>query len=169
MSKTEITLTTRSPEATLALGEALGQRCGPGFVVTLQGTLGAGKTLLTKGLAKGLGVDRWEYVNSPTYTLMASYSGAELELHHADLYRLGGEDEAVDAGLEELMASGGVTAVEWPERAEGLFAAYAGYHIAIESLGETERFLRVASRNLPQSKALEALEELAEHHPEAGR
>jgi tRNA threonylcarbamoyladenosine biosynthesis protein TsaE len=82
--------------------------------VLLSGDLGAGKTAFVRGLASGLGIDPAE-VSSPTFTLVQEYRGGRLLLHHVDLYRLG-PVEADDLGLDELAVSGGVTAVEWPDR-----------------------------------------------------
>ncbi|MBE0618203.1 MAG: tRNA (adenosine(37)-N6)-threonylcarbamoyltransferase complex ATPase subunit type 1 TsaE, partial [Proteobacteria bacterium] len=75
------------PEDTLTVGEAIGRAAGPGLVVALQGPLGAGKTLLTKGIARGLGVAQWRYVTSPTFAIHNVYQGRWLRLHHLDLYR----------------------------------------------------------------------------------
>jgi tRNA threonylcarbamoyladenosine biosynthesis protein TsaE len=83
-------------------------------VVLLTGELGAGKTAFVKGLARGLGVDPGEVV-SPTFVLLTRYAG-RLALHHADLYRLAGNGDEAEIGLEELPGPDGVLAVEWAER-----------------------------------------------------
>lgn len=83
-------------------------------MVLLTGELGAGKTAFVRGLARGLGVDP-EEVASPTFVLLTSYPGP-LTLHHADLYRLAGEGDERELGLEELPGPRGVLAVEWAER-----------------------------------------------------
>jgi len=83
-------------------------------VVLLTGELGAGKTAFVRGLARGLGVDPGE-VASPTFVLLTSYAG-RLTLHHADLYRLAGDGDEWELGLDELPGPGGVLAVEWAER-----------------------------------------------------
>ena len=100
--------------ATRALGEALGRVLGPGSVVLLAGQLGAGKTVLAGGLARGLGVSGDYAVTSPTFTLLNLYPG-RLPLYHADLYRLS-PGEAAELELLDQAAEG-VLAVEWPERA----------------------------------------------------
>ena len=94
------TLACRSPGETLAVGETLGRAARPGQVFALQGDLGTGKTLLTKGIAKGLGVPEWRYVTSPTFAMHNIYEG-RLRLHHVDLYRLR-EDQLVtlETGLD---------------------------------------------------------------------
>jgi len=85
-----------------------------GEVVLLSGELGAGKTTFVRGLARGLGADPDE-VASPSFVLLTAYPG-RLTLHHADLYRLRGDGDEVDLGLDELPGPGGVLAVEWAER-----------------------------------------------------
>ena len=109
-------MTTRGEEETLALAEELAADFHGGEVVLLTGELGAGKTAFVRGLARGLGGDPVE-VSSPTFVLLTSYPG-RLTLHHADLYRLAGDGDEVELGLEELPGPGGVLAVEWAERLE---------------------------------------------------
>ena len=109
-------MTTRGEEETLALAEELAVGFHGGEVVLLTGELGAGKTAFVRGLARGLGADPDE-VSSPTFVLLTSYPG-RLTLHHADLYRLAGDGDEVELGLEELPGSRGVLAVEWAERLE---------------------------------------------------
>ncbi|HAM70124.1 MAG TPA: tRNA (adenosine(37)-N6)-threonylcarbamoyltransferase complex ATPase subunit type 1 TsaE [Verrucomicrobiales bacterium] len=109
------TYTSHSPAETLALGEAWGRSVASGRVIALQGDLGAGKTELVKGIARGLGIAT--RVQSPTFALLNVYPGGRLPLHHIDLYRLDSRAEIVGAGLEEFLFSPeGVTVVEWPER-----------------------------------------------------
>ncbi|MFV0526034.1 MAG: tRNA (adenosine(37)-N6)-threonylcarbamoyltransferase complex ATPase subunit type 1 TsaE [Acidimicrobiales bacterium] len=114
-------LRTTGADATRAVGAALAGVLGPGDVVVLTGDLGAGKTCLTQGLAAALGVKA--RVTSPTFTLHAAYDTAGgAHLHHLDVYRLGGVDEAVDLDLDELVETG-ITVVEWGERIAGALPA----------------------------------------------
>ncbi|MDW7709071.1 MAG: tRNA (adenosine(37)-N6)-threonylcarbamoyltransferase complex ATPase subunit type 1 TsaE [Deferrisomatales bacterium] len=103
-----------SPDHTLAVGEAIGRALGPGGVIALEGPLGAGKTLLTKGIARGLGVREWRYVTSPTFAIHNVYQG-RLRLHHLDLYRLGGALELEQLGLEEALHGADACVIEWPD------------------------------------------------------
>ena len=98
---------------TEALGERLAKRLRPGDVVAFTGTLGMGKTALTRGLARGLGCRG--RVTSPTFTIVNEYDG-ETPLYHFDMYRLSSSDELYDIGWDDYLARGGVCAVEWSER-----------------------------------------------------
>ena len=85
-----------------------------GLVIGLSGDLGAGKTQLVKGLARGLGITA--RVHSPTFALVNIYSGGRLTLFHLDLYRLETREQIIAAGLEEYLQPDGVTVIEWAER-----------------------------------------------------
>jgi tRNA threonylcarbamoyladenosine biosynthesis protein TsaE len=108
-----IEFTSRSPSDTLDIGEYIGGSSKVGDVFLLYGELGAGKTQFGKGLAKGLEVPDWEYVVSPSFTLLNTYAG-KCGLCHVDLYRLEIVD-AGDLGIEEYLDEG-VVAVEWAEK-----------------------------------------------------
>jgi tRNA threonylcarbamoyladenosine biosynthesis protein TsaE len=123
------TVESRSPEETWQLAADLADELDPGTVLALHGELGAGKTCFIQGLAAALGVT--EPVTSPTYTLIGEYQG-RLPLHHIDLYRLSGPDEALGLGLEEYFDASGITAIEWAERAEGLLPPDL-LHVRIEA------------------------------------
>lgn len=104
---------TGSPAATHALGVRMGEHLGAGDVVELDGDLGAGKTLLTKGIAVGLGVD--EPVTSPTFAIVQEYAG-RLPVFHLDAYRLSSPAELVGVGFDDIVDAGGVVVIEWGER-----------------------------------------------------
>jgi tRNA threonylcarbamoyladenosine biosynthesis protein TsaE len=109
--------TTADPAATRRVGEELAAELAPDGVLLLSGDLGTGKTVLTQGLAEGLGIDPGE-VQSPTFTLVREHRGAGAPGHrlvHVDLYRLE-PAEAAEIGLDELLAGPGVKVVEWAER-----------------------------------------------------
>ncbi|MFH0910116.1 MAG: tRNA (adenosine(37)-N6)-threonylcarbamoyltransferase complex ATPase subunit type 1 TsaE [Planctomycetota bacterium] len=111
---TSVECASSSPQATRALGRALGALCTGGECLLLHGPLGAGKTCFVQGLALGLGVSEKEPVVSPTFVIHAQYAG-RVELNHVDAYRLAGAPDVPDLGLEELYEGPGVTAVEWAE------------------------------------------------------
>lgn len=139
------TFTSHSPEETLALGEAWGRAAQRGDVFALSGDLGAGKTQLVKGLARGLGSAA--RVHSPTFTLLNQYDGGRLPVFHLDLYRLDSPQQVIGAGLEPyLMNPDGVSVVEWAERWFGECGtrnAECGIErvrwVRLETTGETER------------------------------
>ncbi len=108
------TCISNSPAETEALGQSWGRSAEPGWVIGLSGELGAGKTQLVKGLARGLGIS--ELVHSPTFTLVNVYSGGRLTLFHLDLYRLDRPEQLITAGLDDYLEPKGVTVVEWAER-----------------------------------------------------
>ena len=104
---------THSEEETAALGERLGQQALPGQVFCLNGDLGVGKTVFTKGFAKGLGID--EVISSPTFTKKKSYEEGRIPLCHFDVYRIEDEDEMEEVGFREEFYGDGVCLVEWAE------------------------------------------------------
>jgi tRNA threonylcarbamoyladenosine biosynthesis protein TsaE len=103
-----------SAEETAALGEQWGGEAKPGWVIGLTGDLGAGKTQLVKGLARGLGISA--RVQSPTFALVHEYHEGRLPLFHVDLYRLDTPAQIVGAGLLEYFRPEGVAVIEWSER-----------------------------------------------------
>lgn len=108
--------TSPSPGRTQDAGDRLGRLARPGLFLALFGSLGAGKTAFVQGVARGLAVDDWDLVASPTFTLAARYEG-RLPLLHVDAYRLAGPADLIDLGIEAWIAEEGVTALEWAERA----------------------------------------------------
>lgn len=119
----DLTVISRSEAQTESIGSALGRRAQPGDVVALVGDLGAGKTCLTRGMARGLGIS--EPVTSPTFILVAEYATQRgFPLYHADCYRLGSAPtEAQDIGLDELMREDGLCVIEWADRIYSLLPA----------------------------------------------
>jgi tRNA threonylcarbamoyladenosine biosynthesis protein TsaE len=124
--------------AAVAAGLAEGFRGGE--VVLLSGELGAGKTVFVRGLIRGLGGSE-DDVASPTFVLLTSYP-ARLTLHHADLYRLRGDGDERELGLEELPGPLGVLAVEWAERLREAPWAHV-VRVSLEHAGEDRRRVTV--------------------------
>ncbi|MBM6949475.1 tRNA (adenosine(37)-N6)-threonylcarbamoyltransferase complex ATPase subunit type 1 TsaE [Mordavella massiliensis] len=98
---------------TFALGEEIGRRAKPGDVYTLVGDLGVGKTVFTKGLASGLGIE--EPVSSPTFTILQVYEDGRLPLFHFDVYRIGDVEEMDEIGYEDCIYGNGVSLIEWAD------------------------------------------------------
>lgn len=108
-----MTFFSNSAEETIELGKKIGASLKKGDVIALQGTLGAGKTTITKGIALSLGVK--EGITSPTFCLISEYAG-KMPLYHIDVYRLGGAEEFVDLGADDMMYGDGVCLIEWSEK-----------------------------------------------------
>ena len=104
---------TSSAEETIALGKKLGSFLKKGDVVALQGTLAAGKTTITKGIAQALGVE--DTITSPTFCLISEYQG-KIPLYHFDVYRLQGADDFANLGAEDMIYGDGVCLIEWSEK-----------------------------------------------------
>lgn len=135
---------TASPEETEALGERIGSQLRSGDVVALTGELGSGKTCLTRGIARGAGSAA--RVSSPTFILMREYplEGRHYAMHHLDLYRLGGAEELIDIGGDEVLGAEGVAVVEWADRAEELLPTNA-VRVRLEIVGRERRRAHIRS------------------------
>jgi tRNA threonylcarbamoyladenosine biosynthesis protein TsaE len=125
-------------EAMEALGAALARRVPPGFLIQLEGDLGAGKTTLVRGFLRGLGYRG--SVRSPTYTLVEPYEFPQLAggctVYHLDLYRLGDAEELEWIGIRDLLDARSIALVEWPERGRGVLPpADLGIAIAYRDSG----------------------------------
>ena len=143
---------TDGEEATQALGRRLGELCGGGEVIALDGVMGAGKTCLTGGLAQGLGIA--EPAVSPTFVIMRTYAGAGgLRLFHFDLYRLTGENDLETVGYEECIGPGNVVVVEWPSRCPTSLADFS-LALRIEVLDATRRRITARAGTLPFAPGL---------------
>jgi len=134
---------TNSEAETVLEGEKLGRVLSPGSVVAIRGSLGAGKTAFTRGLASGLGISA--NVSSPTFTIVNEYSG-EIPLFHFDLYRLESEQELFDIGWYDYLERGGVCAVEWSEILAGALLPDTVV-VNIENLGDNKRRLEITICN----------------------
>ena len=134
------TFISHSPAQTESLGESWGREAKRGLVIALSGDLGAGKTQLVKGLARGLGMTA--RVHSPTFTLVNEYGGGRLRLFHLDPYRLETRAQILGAGLEDYLQPDGVAVIEWAERMmNDEFRMTNVRRVKIEVLCETERLI----------------------------
>ena len=105
-----------SEEDTFNAGVAIGKAAKPGEIYTLAGDLGVGKTVFTKGVAKGLGIE--EPVNSPTFIIVQEYTGGRLDFYHFDVYRIGDIEEMEEIGYEDYFYGNGICLIEWAELIE---------------------------------------------------
>lgn len=109
-----MTFLTKSSEETIELGRKIGKLLKHGDIIAMSGTLAAGKTTITKGIAESLGVK--DNITSPTFCLISEYEGEKMPLYHMDVYRLDGEDDFLNLGVEEMLYGNGVCIIEWSEK-----------------------------------------------------
>lgn len=126
---------TADAKQTFELGKRLAQTLKGGEVIALDGDLGCGKTVFTKGLAQGLGISG--NVSSPTYTIVKEYSG-RLDLFHFDVYRIEDEDEMTEVGFDEYLKKGGVCIIEWARLIKDILPKNTIY-IKMKKLSDSER------------------------------
>jgi tRNA threonylcarbamoyladenosine biosynthesis protein TsaE len=144
---------TASVEETVALGERLGRAAAPGDLVCLWGDLGAGKTQVVKGIARGLGIG--DTVNSPTFILMNEYAG-RLPLFHVDLYRLADAADALAGGVIDDRQIDGITAVEWPDRM-GDILPVGRLDVRIDGSGDDVREIELSTVDPRYGRLVEAV------------
>ncbi|MCX5686571.1 MAG: tRNA (adenosine(37)-N6)-threonylcarbamoyltransferase complex ATPase subunit type 1 TsaE [Candidatus Omnitrophica bacterium] len=134
-----------SVDETIAIGERLAKKLKKGDCVALIGNLGSGKTILTKGIAKGLGVKNAKYVNSPTFVIIKEYRG-KLPLYHIDLYRLN-KSSLIDAeNFEEYFYGDGVTVIEWADKIRKLLPK-KHTEVKLKVTGEDKRKIYILKRS----------------------
>lgn len=145
---------TSSPEETQNLGYEIGLllKEEPHVAILLDGDLGTGKTTLTKGIAKGLGID--QLVNSPSYTILKKYESKDrkVKLYHLDLYRL--TEEGADFDLEEYIDGQGIVVVEWPFQVDALLPNDY-LLIKLKRLSENKREIIIDCVGYPCKRAVE--------------
>lgn len=140
------TITTHHEQQTCRVGEAIGGACQGGEIFLLAGPLGAGKTCLTGGILRGLGLDR--PAASPSYVILRSYETTSgLTLHHFDFYRLSGIDDLETIGLEECLSEDAVVVAEWPDRCPEALEVHT-MRLELEVIAENERRIRAAPGGL---------------------
>ena len=108
-----ITFTTKTPEETIELGRKIGRLLKKGDIIAMQGTLAAGKTTITKGIAESLEIK--DTITSPTFCLISEYEG-KMPLYHMDVYRLDGAEDFAGLGTEDMLYGEGVSIIEWSEK-----------------------------------------------------
>jgi tRNA threonylcarbamoyladenosine biosynthesis protein TsaE len=138
--KPDFLFVTNSPEETFALGERIASLLSHGSVVALEGVLGSGKTHLTKGIAKGLGIN--ENITSPTYTIISEYQGPASRLYHIDAYRLNNDRDFEDIGGAEIINSDGICVVEWSDKIPGSLPENT-ITVSFEITGQTSRAIKI--------------------------
>lgn len=132
----------KSVEETMGAGENFAKRLKKGDIVALVGELGSGKTVFTKGIAKGLGVKDVRYVNSPTFVIIKEYKG-KVPLYHFDLYRLDRSTLIDSETYEEYFYGNGITVIEWADKIKRLLPRKS-IEVKLSTVGENERKIEIA-------------------------
>ena len=140
-------ITTHSEEETIEIAENFESEKFPNMIICLNGELGSGKTLFTKGIATALGIH--DNITSPTFTIIKEYEG-ELPLYHMDVYRLDGNTDGI--GIEEYFTKGGIVVIEWADTIEDILPSDR-LDINIKVLDENKRMLIIT----PHGKQYEDL------------
>lgn len=148
MAKPGGSLYSLSEGETYEMGRALGQRLAPGDLVLLEGPLGAGKTVLARGIAAGLGLPP-EDVCSPSFTLVQEYRNERVTMYHVDLYRIDDPGQIDTLGLEELLTANAVVVVEWGERVPRAYRRDA-IVVRLRDIGEASRRIDLATDASPE-------------------
>lgn len=136
--------TTKSREETIKLGEKFANGFKPGDIIALIGELGSGKTTLVKGIAKGLGVKSYRYVNSPSFVIIKEYKG-KISLYHFDIFRLNAAKDLDGLGYEGYFYGDGICVIEWADKIKKLLPKKY-IEVKIKIIGENRREIIVCSR-----------------------
>lgn len=125
-----------SEEMTLSIGKSCAKALKKGYVIALQGDLGAGKTVFTRGIAKGLNIN--ENIISPTFTILRQYEGKNFKFNHLDLYRIEESEELDEIGILDLLDDG-ITVVEWANRASEIFGEDTLFVKIVRGINDNDR------------------------------
>lgn len=145
------------------LGRLLGESAAPGETICLDGDLGTGKTTLTQAIARGLAVPENCYVTSPSFAILHEYDG-RLPMYHMDFYRLQGENDIIDLGLDEYFYLAGLTVIEWSMRAPSILPAER-LSLAITENDDSTRTVVIRGTELYRERLQFLLERLATPPP----
>lgn len=148
---TQFTVTTDSPEQTIALGRFLGERVNGGEVLAIDGALGTGKTHLIKGIAGGVGAEQMDQVNSPTFVLVNEYQG-RLDMYHIDAYRLDRPEDFELLGFDDFLYPGAIVLIEWANRVKTVLQDIITIDLHLSHISDTKR--SIAIDNAPEHLAL---------------
>ena len=130
-----------SEEMTYDIGKELGEKSVNGEIICLEGDLGVGKTIFTKGFAKGLGIE--ENIDSPTFTIVQEYTEGRIPLYHFDVYRIGDISEMDEIGYEDYFFGDGVCLIEWASRIDELIPDSAMHITIAKDLSKGFEYRRV--------------------------
>ena len=139
-----LTIISKNPTETNYIGKIIGKHLTHGDIVALIGELGTGKTSLTQGIARGLGVPEEYQITSPSFTLINEYHG-RVTLYHFDLYRLKGPPDLEDVGYEEYISGNGVNVIEWADKIINILPDDTLF-ISLTYINENERELSITGK-----------------------
>ena len=145
-------MTTHNEMETIELAQNLESEKFPNMVICLDGELGSGKTVFTKGFAQALGID--DVITSPTYTIIKEYLNGELPLYHMDVYRLDGNTDGI--GIEEYFNKGGVVIIEWSDTIKDILPKER-LDIKFRILDEEKRSLTITPHGKKYEELLEVI------------
>lgn len=144
-----------SVNETISIGRKIAKNLQKGDILCLSGQLGSGKTMLVKGLAWGLGIDK-DKIISPTFVLIREYNRVKIPFYHFDLYRLKTPEEILILGYEEYLYADGITAIEWPERLKYLLPKeYLKIELSIRS--DKQRAIKFSASGRRHQELLEKI------------
>lgn len=144
--RTFLALVSENPEQTLKIGISIGEMMKVGDFIALRGELGTGKTTLTQGIARGMGVPDSYSVVSPTFTIINEYPGKTARLYHIDVYRLSGSTDFFETGFEKKDYENGVTVVEWAEKIIDIVPGNAVF-ITLQYIDESKRKISISTED----------------------
>jgi tRNA threonylcarbamoyladenosine biosynthesis protein TsaE len=139
-----LTILSKNPAETFFIGKIIGEHLTNGDIVALIGELGTGKTCLTKGIARGIGVPNEYQITSPSFTLINEYQG-RVNLYHFDLYRLKGPMDLEDMGYEEYLSGDGVNVIEWADKINNILPDEALF-ISFTYINENHREIIITGK-----------------------
>lgn|SRR5574344_46266 len=132
----EYKITTHNEVETMEIAQNIESEKFPNMIICLDGELGSGKTIFTKGIAEALGID--EVITSPTFTIIKEYLDGEMPLYHMDVYRLDNSND--DIGIEEYFSKGGIVVIEWADMIKDILPEER-LDIKIKVIDENKRLL----------------------------
>lgn len=150
-----LTVISGNPEETLFIGKTIGENLTVTDIVALIGELGSGKTCLTQGIARGIGVPEGSQITSPSFTLINEYQGRVI-LYHFDLYRLTGTRDIEDMGYEEYLFGDGVSVIEWADKIKDILPEQTLF-ISFKYLDENNREIIISGDKKKVAKISNAL------------
>jgi tRNA threonylcarbamoyladenosine biosynthesis protein TsaE len=141
-----------STQKTLVIGKLISRKLKKGDIVCLFGDLGSGKTVLTKGISLGLGVDK-DKVTSPTFVILRQHEG-KFPIYHFDLYRLNSPEDILGLGYEEYFFDEGISVIEWADKL-GKLLPKEFLRIRLMVIGENKRLIKISAEGIRYKKLLE--------------